>query len=164
MGHMGGGGREMGEGGWKMRDRRWKMGDGRGEEVSDVEYMEAMSHGFEDFILDYPISIEETEIAVKKLKTRSGGADGLLAEHLKHGGHVLTLWLKRIFNLEHLEQDMASDRMRSVLEICTCALLNITLYSGRGRGGVGALTRYRPNSAAADGVGEDTKEEAKGKR
>ena len=63
-------------------------------------------------------------------------------------------------------KDMASARMSSVLEICTCALRNKTLYSGRGRGGVGALARYRPNSAAADGVGEDTKdlEEAKGKR
>ena len=42
-------------------------------------YMEAMSHGFEDFIHDCLITIEN---ALKKLKTRSGGADGLLAEHL----------------------------------------------------------------------------------
>ena len=40
----------------------------------------------------------------RKMKSRkSGGADGLLAEHLKNGGP--TLWLKRIFNtIIRLEQ------------------------------------------------------------
>ena len=61
---MGVGGWEMGLMGWEMgeggmEDERWEMEDRRweGEEVSDVGYMEAMSHGFEDFILDYPITI-----------------------------------------------------------------------------------------------------------
>ena len=104
-------GREIGEGGWEMEDGRWE-----GEEVSDVGYMEAMSHGFEDFILDYPITIE---IAIKKLKTRrSGGADGLLAEHLKHGGPVLTLWLKRIFNtIIHLEQIPSSFKLGMIVPV-----------------------------------------------
>ena len=58
-------------------------------------YMEEMSHGFEDFS---PITIEKTENALKKLrKRRSGGADGLLAEHLKHGGPVLFLVVKTYF-------------------------------------------------------------------
>ena len=71
--------------------------------------MEAMSHGFEDLILDTHFTTEEVENALKKLKTkRSGGADGLLAEHLKRGGPVLTAWLKRILNsiicLERFQQ------------------------------------------------------------
>ena len=55
--------------------------------------MEAMSHGFNDFILDTPFTVEEIENALKKLKTkRSGGADGLvyIAEHLKRGSPVLS--------------------------------------------------------------------------
>ena len=61
----------------------------------------------------------ETEIAVKKLKTRrSGGADGLLAEHLKHGGPVLTLWLKRIFNtIIHLEQIPSSFKLGMIVPV-----------------------------------------------
>ena len=60
--------------------------------------MEAMSHGFEDLILDTPFTTEEVENALRKLKTkRSGAADGLLPEHLKHGP-VLTAWLKSILN------------------------------------------------------------------
>ena len=35
-----------------------------------------------------------------KMKNRkSGGADVLLAEHLKNGGPTLIVWLKRIFNM-----------------------------------------------------------------
>ena len=40
---------------WEMEDRRWER-----EEMSDMRYMEAMLHGFEDFIFDCPITIEET--------------------------------------------------------------------------------------------------------
>ena len=66
--------------------------------------MDAMSHEFDDLILDCPITVEDVENALKKLKAKSsGGVDGLLAEH---GGPVLTLWLKRILNailsLEHI--------------------------------------------------------------
>ena len=55
--------------------------------------MEAMSHGFEDFILDCPITVKEVEGALKRLKTESsGGGSGPLAEHLKNGGPVLTVF------------------------------------------------------------------------
>ena len=44
----------------------------------DVSHMEAMSHGFDDLILDTPFTVEEVENALTKLKTkRSGGADRL---------------------------------------------------------------------------------------
>ena len=69
--------------------------------------MEALSHGLADSIFDCPISIDEIESALKKLKLRrSGGADGLhWAEHLKNGGPALAVWLKRILNaIIRLEQ------------------------------------------------------------
>ena len=68
--------------------------------------------------MDYPITIEETEIAIKKLKTRrSGGADGLLAQHLKHGGPV------PIFNtIIHLEQIPSSFKLGMI----------VTVHKGKG--------------------------------
>ena len=73
---------------------------------SEVTKMEALSHGFQDSLLDDPITSEEIEGALRKMKNRkSGGADGLLAEHLKNGGPTLIVWLKRIFNtIIRLEQ------------------------------------------------------------
>ena len=54
---------------------------------SDLADMEALSHGFEDLILDYPTTSEEIERALKRLKlSKSAGADGLSAEHLKYAG------------------------------------------------------------------------------
>ena len=51
-----------------------------GDVGSKVAQMEAMSHGFEDFLLDSPMTSEEIESALRKMKSRrSGGADGLLA-------------------------------------------------------------------------------------
>ena len=39
-------------------------------------------------------------VELKKQKTRkAGGLDGLQPEHLKHGGTLLTPWLKQIFIL-----------------------------------------------------------------
>ena len=65
-----------------------------------VNNMEALSYGYEDLILDHSFSVEEIEHALKKLKSkRCGGADGLVAEHLKYGGPMLVLWLKRIYGL-----------------------------------------------------------------
>ena len=62
--------------------------------------MEALSFGFSDQILDDPLTTEKIKMAVRKIKSnRSGGADGLTAEHLKHGGPAVVVWLKRIFNL-----------------------------------------------------------------
>ena len=53
-----------------------------------------------DDIVDDDFTVEEVELALKKLKTRkAGGLDGLQPEHLKHGGALLTLWLKQIFIL-----------------------------------------------------------------
>ena len=64
------------------------------------EHLEALSFGFCDQILDDPLTTEEIEMAVRKIKSnRSGGADGLTAEHLKHGGPAVVVWLKHIFNL-----------------------------------------------------------------
>ena len=45
-----------------------------------------------------PLGIEEIEGALKLLKpNRSGGVDGLRAEHFKYGGEHLKLWLMKIF-------------------------------------------------------------------
>ena len=54
---------------------------------------------FADQVLDVPLSIEEVECAVSKLKGgKSGGADGLLPEHITFGGPAINAWLLRIFN------------------------------------------------------------------
>ena len=86
---------------------------------SDTVNMEAMSHGFDDLILDCPINTEEIESALRKLKTRrSGGADGLLAEHLKNGGPTLIVWLERIFNtIIHLEQIPSSFKLGMIVPV-----------------------------------------------
>ena len=86
----------------------------------DISHMEAMSHGFEDLILDTPFTTEEVENALRKLKTkRSGGADGLLAEHLKYGGPVFTGWLKRILNtIISLENIPASLKLGMIVPVC----------------------------------------------
>ena len=86
----------------------------------DVPHMEAMFHGFDDLILDTPFTVEEVENALTK---RRGGADGLVAEHLKHGGSVLT-WLKRILNsVISLEQIPASLKLGMIVPV----------FKGKGR-------------------------------
>ena len=61
--------------------------------------MEALSRRYEDFILDYDFTVDEIECALMHLKSnKSGGADGLDAEHLMFVGHIVVLWLKRILN------------------------------------------------------------------
>ena len=73
-----------------------------GDVGSKVAQMEAMS-GFEDFLLDSPMTSEEIESALRKMKTRgSGGPDGLLAEHLKNGRPTLVAWIKRTIHLEQI--------------------------------------------------------------
>ncbi len=53
----------------------------------------------EEYILDVPFSLEEVVNAVMKLKLRkSGGPDGIIAEHLRWGGETLHLWLLRMLN------------------------------------------------------------------
>ena len=85
----------------------------------DVSHMEAMSHGFDDLIVDTPFTVEEVKNALTKLKTkRSGGADGLAAEHLKHGGPVLTVWLKCILNsVISFEQIPASLKLGMIVPV-----------------------------------------------
>lgn len=38
-------------------------------------------------------------MAVRKIMSNRSGDDGLTAEHLKHGGPTVVVWLKHIFNL-----------------------------------------------------------------
>ena len=67
-----------------MQTQTLEIGD------SGINKMEALSHGYEDFILDYDFTVDEIECALKHLKSnKSGGADGLDAEHLKFGGHIV---------------------------------------------------------------------------
>ena len=91
-----------------------------GDVESKVAQMEAMSHGFEDFLLDSPMTSEEIESALRKMKSRrSWGADrGLLAEHLKNGGPTLVAWLKRIFTtIIHLEQIPPSFKLGVIVPV-----------------------------------------------
>jgi len=78
-----------------------------------------MSLGFEDLIMDTPFTTEEIENALRKLKTkRSGGTDSLLAERLKHGGPVLTTWLKHILNsIISLEKIPASLKLGMIVPV-----------------------------------------------
>ena len=51
------------------------------------------------FKLDTPFTLEEVENAVHKLKPgRASGCDGLIGEHLIHGGQTVLSWLKNILN------------------------------------------------------------------
>ena len=53
----------------------------------------------EDYVLDYDITLEEVEAAVRSLRNgKSCGSDDVSAEHLKYGGPTIPVWLKRIFN------------------------------------------------------------------
>ena len=60
--------------------------------------MLTLSAVYNDQTLDTPFTIEEMEGAVKRLKCGKGGDAGLHPEHIKYGGHSLSLWLQRIFN------------------------------------------------------------------
>ncbi len=65
----------------------------------DIHGIEARSFGINDSILDSPLTEEEIELALKKLKLgKSGSFDGLLSEHLRFAGQPLIPWLKWIFN------------------------------------------------------------------
>ena len=67
--------------------------------ASNVPQLEEKSFGHSDQVIDDDIDIEEIESALTMLKTnKSGGLDGLKAEHFKYGGEHLKLWLKNIFN------------------------------------------------------------------
>ncbi len=54
---------------------------------SQSTHLHASSLVNEDFVLNVPITVEETEGVVKKLKWgKSGGPDGILPEHIAYGG------------------------------------------------------------------------------
>ena len=92
---------------------------------SRIQHMEALSFGFSDQILDDPLTTEKIKMAVRKIKSnRSGGADGLTAEHLKHGGPAVVVWLKRIFNL-----------IVSLEQVPCCLKLGVIVpvFKGKGR-------------------------------
>ena len=51
------------------------------------------------FKVDTPFTLEEVENAVHKLKPgRASGCDGLIGEHLIHGGQTVLSWLRNILN------------------------------------------------------------------
>ena len=54
----------------------------------------------EEYILDVPFTLDHEVIsAVMKLKLgKSGGPDGIIAEHLRWGGEILHLWVQRVLN------------------------------------------------------------------
>ena len=58
-------------------------------------------HSFieDDVILDYPVTIEEVEGIVSRLRrNKASGKDEIAHEHLKFGGEALKAWLCQIFN------------------------------------------------------------------
>ncbi len=68
-------------------------------EILDSNLLFQSSFSNKDNVLDDDLTLEEIERAVRSLKNgKSGGADGLTAEHLKYGGPSILVWLKRVFN------------------------------------------------------------------
>ena len=64
---------------------------------STIPLLHSLSLNNEDYVLDVPITIEEIEGAIAKLKRgKSSGPDGILLEHIIYGG-LLFDGLKRIF-------------------------------------------------------------------
>ena len=89
---------------------------------SDLQNLEARSLLNDDQI---NITVKEIEAAVSTLKRGcSKGADGLNSEHLIHGGPILTLWLRKIFNA-----------IISLEEIPTCFKegVIVPVYKGKGK-------------------------------
>ena len=67
--------------------------------LSYLQNLEAKSLLNDDEILDTDITVKEIEAVVSTLKCgHSKGADILNSEHLIHGGPILMLWLRKIFN------------------------------------------------------------------
>ena len=66
---------------------------------STIAQLEDKSFGCNDQVIDTEIGIEKIEGALNLFKpNRSGGVDGLRAEHFKYGCEHLKLWLMKIFN------------------------------------------------------------------
>ena len=94
------------------------------EQESELPHLESRSHLYEDFTFDTDITMEEVATAVKCLKPgKSGGADNLDPEHLKHGGYTLHVWLLRIFT--------ATLRLESIPPSLKLGVI-IPVYKGKG--------------------------------
>ena len=90
-----------------------------------VPLLEEKSKTKEDHVFDTEFTVEEIELAVRKLKSgKSGGLDGLTPEHLKFCGAVLIIWLKEIFNaiiqLEGIPQCLLEGKL-------------LPIYKGKGK-------------------------------
>ena len=81
------------------------LGESRAGELAElrkltdkIDSLAVKSFENEEFILDVPFTEDEVSYAVKRLKGRkAAGLDGVVAEHLKEGGHMVIRWLTRIF-------------------------------------------------------------------
>ena len=79
----------------------------------------------EDYVLDYDITLEEVEAAVRSLRNgKSCGIDDVSAEHLKYGGPTIPVWLKRIFNAVLTLEEIPSSLNNGLV---------IPIYKGKGR-------------------------------
>ena len=79
----------------------------------------------EDHLLDVPFSPEEVETVIKHLKKRkSPGLDGLLAEHLQHGGTAVVDWLTHLLN--------AIVAFEEIPDMLKCGVV-VPVYKGGGK-------------------------------
>ena len=67
--------------------------------LPSINLLQTASIQNEDLILDTPVTFEEIEVAVAKLKRgKSCGLDGIVSEHIIYGGPTFKLWLKKVCN------------------------------------------------------------------
>ena len=88
----------------------------------------------EEAFLDVPVTIEEVEHAVNRMKLKKlAGPDNLTAGHLKYGGQSIIKWLMEILNsVIDVEQ----------LPICLKQGITIAIYKGGGKDPLD-VNRYR---------------------
>ena len=90
-----------------------------------TQLLYAKSFDYSNYILEAPFEVEEIESVIRKLKCgKSGGADGLQPEHIKYGGHSITLWFQSIFN-----------NISTLEDLPPCLKLDVTIpvFKGKGR-------------------------------
>ena len=79
----------------------------------------------EDFIVDTPITVEEIEAAIAKLKRgKSCGPDGIFPEHILFGGSAYRLWLVKILNETIDFESIPRSFLNSII---------VPIYKGKGR-------------------------------
>ena len=67
--------------------------------LNQLDKLHCLSKMNSDGITDDELTTEEIQAALRKLKPRKArGVDGLQSEHLIHGGPLLILWLRQVFN------------------------------------------------------------------